>query len=139
MQLYDCVEMYSKTEVTLMHVGMHKSVNINGPLPNKCSCESYIVHVGHGLVAQCLPLFIKNKLAIKCGIAINPNSKFKMWAVRLCGCEVGPLTLLKFVFFEKATKFDEISILLLTNKFVFFVSRYNFERQSGSQSWNFIH
>ena len=26
---------------------------------------------------------------------------------------------LKFVFFEKATKFDEISILLLTNKFVF--------------------
>ena len=47
--------------------------------------------------------------------------------------------LLKFVFFEKATKFDEISILLLTNKFVFFVSRYSFEHQSGSQSWNFIH
>ena len=45
----------------------------------------------------------------------------------------------KFVFFEKATKFDEISILLLTNKFVFFVSRYSFEHQSGSQSWNFIH
>ena len=37
---------------------------------------------------------------------------------------------LKFVFFEKATKFDEISILLLTNKFVFFVSRYSFELQS---------
>ena len=47
--------------------------------------------------------------------------------------------LLKFVFFEKATKSDEISILLLTNKFVFFVSRYSFEHQSGSQSWNFIH
>ena len=44
----------------------------------------------------------------------------------------------KFVFFEKATKFDEISILLLTNKFVFFVSRYSFEQQSGSQSQNFI-
>ena len=43
-------------------------------------------------------------------------------------------TLLKFVFFEKATKFDEISILLLTNKFVFFVSRYSFEHQSGSQT-----
>ena len=46
---------------------------------------------------------------------------------------------IKFVFFEKGTKFDEISILLLTNKFVFFVSRYSFEHQSGSQSWNFIH
>ena len=46
---------------------------------------------------------------------------------------------LKFVFFEKATKFDEISILLLTNKFVLYVSWYNFEYQSGSQSWNFIH
>ena len=45
----------------------------------------------------------------------------------------------KFVFFEKATKFDEISISLLTNKFVFFVSRYSFEHQSGSQFWNFIH
>ena len=45
----------------------------------------------------------------------------------------------QFVFFEKATKFDEISILLLTNKFVFFVSHYSFEHQSGSQSWNFIH
>ena len=45
----------------------------------------------------------------------------------------------KFVFFEKATKFDEISILLLTNKFVFFVSCYSFEHQSGSQSWNFIY
>ena len=45
----------------------------------------------------------------------------------------------KFVFFEKATKFDEISILLLTKKFVFFVSRYSFEHQTGSQSWNFIH
>ena len=45
----------------------------------------------------------------------------------------------KFVFFEKATKFDEISILLLTNRFVLFVSRYSFEHQSGSQSWNFIH
>ena len=45
---------------------------------------------------------------------------------------------LKFVFFEKATKFDKISILLLTNKFEFFVSRYSFEHQSGSQSWNFI-
>jgi hypothetical protein len=38
--------------------------------------------------------------------------------------------ILKFVFFEKATKFDEISILLLTNKFVFFVSIYSFELQS---------
>ena len=37
---------------------------------------------------------------------------------------------LKFVFFEKATKFDKISILLLTNKFEFFVSRYSFELQS---------
>ena len=46
---------------------------------------------------------------------------------------------MKFVFFEKATKFDEISSLLLTNKFVFFVSRYSFEDQSGSQFWNFIH
>ena len=27
--------------------------------------------------------------------------------------------MLKFVFFEKATKFDEISILLLTNKLIF--------------------
>ena len=45
----------------------------------------------------------------------------------------------KFVFFEKATKFDEISILLLTNKFVFFVSRHSFEHQSGSQSWNLVH
>ena len=43
----------------------------------------------------------------------------------------------KFVFFEKATKFDEISILFLTNKFVFFFCRYSFEHQSGSQSWNF--
>ena len=42
----------------------------------------------------------------------------------VCAC------VLKFVFFEKATKFDEISILLLTNKFVFFVSRYSFEHQS---------
>ena len=40
------------------------------------------------------------------------------------------LDLLKFVFFEKATKFDEISILLLTNKFMFLVSRYSFEHQS---------
>ena len=39
---------------------------------------------------------------------------------------------LKFVFFEKATKFDEISILLLTNKYVFFVSHYSFEHQSVS-------
>ena len=31
--------------------------------------------------------------------------------------------IIKFVFFEKATKFDEISILLLTNKFIFCVSR----------------
>ena len=45
----------------------------------------------------------------------------------------------KYVFLEKATKFDEISILLLTNKFVFFVFRYSFEYQSGSQSWNFVH
>ena len=52
-------------------------------------------------------------------------------------CDILPF--LKFVFFEKATKFDEISCLLLTNKFVFFVSRYGFEHQSGSQSWNFIH
>ena len=44
----------------------------------------------------------------------------------------------KFVFFEKATKFDEISILLLANKFVFFVSCYSFEHQSGSHYWNFI-
>ena len=60
----------------------------------------------------------------------------------MCKTEVriAELTLdLKFVFFEKATKFDEISILLLTNKFVLYVSRYNFEYQSGSQSWNFIH
>ena len=47
--------------------------------------------------------------------------------------------LLKFVFFEKATKFDKISFLLLTNNFVLFVSRYSFEYQSGSQSWNFVH
>ena len=40
------------------------------------------------------------------------------------------LFMIKIVFFEKATKFDEISILLLTNKFVFFVSRYSFEHQS---------
>jgi hypothetical protein len=40
-------------------------------------------------------------------------------------------TLLKF-FLEKATKFDKISILLLTNKFMFFVFRYSFEHQSGS-------
>ena len=52
---------------------------------------------------------------------------------------IGQLLLLKFVFFEEATKFDKISILLLTNKFMFFVSRYSFEHQSGSQSWNFIH
>ena len=39
---------------------------------------------------------------------------------------------LKFAFFEKATKYDKISILLLTNKFVLFVSRYSFEHQSGS-------
>ena len=45
----------------------------------------------------------------------------------------------KVCFFEKVTKFDEISILLLTNKFVFFVSHYSFEHQSGSQSWNFIY
>jgi hypothetical protein len=32
------------------------------------------------------------------------------------------VTIIKFVFFEKATKFDEISFLLLTNKCVFFVS-----------------
>ena len=38
--------------------------------------------------------------------------------------------MVKFVFFEKATKFDEIFILLLTNKFMFFVSRYSFENQS---------
>jgi hypothetical protein len=49
------------------------------------------------------------------------------------------LYLVKFVFFEKATKFDEISISLLTDKFLFFVSRYSFEYQPGSQSWNFIH
>ena len=48
-------------------------------------------------------------------------------------CEV------KFVFFEKATRFDKISILLLTKKFMFFFSRYSLEHQSGSQSWNFIH
>ena len=35
--------------------------------------------------------------------------------------------LLKFVFFEKSTKFDETSILLLTNKFMFIVSCYSFE------------
>ena len=34
---------------------------------------------------------------------------------------------IKFVFFEKATKFDEISILLLTNNFLLFVSRNSFE------------
>ena len=49
------------------------------------------------------------------------------------------LGFLKFVFFEKATKFDEISILLLTKKLMFFISRYSFEHLSGSQSWNFIH
>jgi hypothetical protein len=49
------------------------------------------------------------------------------------------MVVIKFVFFEKATKFDEISILLLTNKFVLYVSHYNFEYQYGSQSWNFIH
>ena len=38
--------------------------------------------------------------------------------------------IVKFVFFEKATKLDKISILLLTNKFVFFVSRYSFQHQS---------
>ena len=43
----------------------------------------------------------------------------------------GDTILLQFVFFEKATGFDEISILLLTNEFVFFVSRYSFEHQSG--------
>ena len=32
------------------------------------------------------------------------------------------LTKVKFVFFEKVTKFDKISILLLTNKFIFCVS-----------------
>ena len=46
--------------------------------------------------------------------------------------------LVKFALFEIATKYDKISILLLTNKFVFFVSRYSFEHHSGSQSWNFI-
>ena len=45
----------------------------------------------------------------------------------------------KFVLFEKATKFDEISFLLLTNTFSFFVSRYSFEHQFGSQSCNLIH
>ena len=34
---------------------------------------------------------------------------------------------LKFVFFEKATKFEEISILLLTNKLVFLCFPPNFE------------
>ena len=47
--------------------------------------------------------------------------------------------LVKFVCFEKATKFDEIFILLLTNKFMFFVSRYSFKHQPGSQSWKFMH
>ena len=37
---------------------------------------------------------------------------------------------LKFIYSEKATKFCEIFHLLLTNKFVFFVSRYSFELQS---------
>ena len=37
---------------------------------------------------------------------------------------------LKFIYSEKATKFCEIFPLLLTNKFVFFVSRYSFELQS---------
>ena len=36
----------------------------------------------------------------------------------------------KVCVFEKATKFDEISILLLTNILVFFVPRYSFEHQS---------
>ena len=43
--------------------------------------------------------------------------------------------LVMFVFFEKAAKFEETFILLLTTEFVFFVSRYSFEHQSGSQSW----
>ena len=34
---------------------------------------------------------------------------------------------LKFVFFEKATKFDELFILFLTNKFVFLCFPPNFE------------
>ena len=40
---------------------------------------------------------------------------------------LGWLLGIKFVFFEKATKFDEISILLLTNKFVFLCFPPNFE------------
>ena len=43
----------------------------------------------------------------------------------------------KFGFFEKATKFDEIFILLLTNKFVFLCFPPNFEYSvSYSSSWN---
>ena len=56
-----------------------------------------------------------------------------------CEKEKAEISKVKFVFFEKATKFDEIFILLLTNKFMFFVSRYSFKHQPGSQSWNFMH
>ena len=46
---------------------------------------------------------------------------------------------LKFVFFEKATKFDKIFILLLTNKFVFLCFPPNFEFSASSQWKTIIH
>ena len=68
---------------------------------------------------------------IMCAGSLSSLKFWKRWEFSFCP--------VKFVVFEKATKFDKISILLLTNKFVFFVSSYSFEHQSGSQSWYFIH
>ena len=58
--------------------------------------------------------------------------------IRASHSQSDPVSLGKVCVFEKATKFDKISISFLTNKFLFFVYRYSFEQQSGSHSWNFI-
>ena len=69
---------------------------------------------------------------------LHAEKKYRMLVITFCNnilanfmvCQyvTGLLNiLLKFVFFEKATKFDEISILLLTNKFVFLCFPPNFE------------
>ena len=53
----------------------------------------------------------------------------RIWAkcVFWTAVKKGTYFLVKFVFFEKATKFDEISILLLPNKIVFLCFPPNFE------------
>ena len=65
-----------------------------------------------------------------CSSCYKKIAQFHQKCSLMRDCSLFRRLLLKFVFFEKATKFDEISILLLTNKFVFFVSRYSFELQS---------